>query len=139
MGRALEETDENTVSVKTAGQEEIFQDSSIDIGNAVPQPQTTMSLSFFLTSEGFYDYRNKQYIYQYKDQVVSYARNTTTNEIEVVDRNDYYPFGLSFHQGAEFSVKGSPLNYKFGGKELQESGMYDFGARNLYAGCRKMV
>jgi RHS repeat-associated protein len=27
-------------------------------------------------------------------------------------------------------VNGSPLNYKFGGKELQETGMYDFGARN---------
>ena len=134
MGRALEETDENTVAIRTAGQEEIFQDSSIDIGNAVPQPQTTMSLSFFPTSEGFYDYRNKQYIYQYKDQVgnirLSYAKNATTNEIDVVDRNDYYPFGLSFYQGAEFSVTGSPLNYKFGGKELQESGMYDFGARN---------
>jgi len=61
---------------------------------------------------------------------LSYAKNAATNEIDVVDRNDYYPFGLSFYQGAEFSVTGSPLNYKFGGKELQESGMYDFGARN---------
>ncbi|MDP9958128.1 YD repeat-containing protein, partial [Epilithonimonas hungarica] len=134
MGKALGETDESTVAVKTAGQEEVFQDSSMDISAAVPQPQTTMSLSFFPTPEGFYDYRNKQYIYQYKDQVgnirLSYAKNATTNEVEVVDRNDYYPFGLNFFQGAEFSVKGSPLNYKFGGKELQESGMYDFGARN---------
>jgi len=134
MGRALEETDESTVAVKTAGQEEIFQDSRIDTGNAVPQPQLIMSLSFFPTSEGFYDYRNKQYIYQYKDQVgnirLSYAKNATTNEIDIVDRNDYYPFGMSFYQGSEFSAVGSPLNYKFGGKELQESGFYDFGARN---------
>ena len=32
-------------------------------------------------------------------------------------------------QESEYSVTTSPLNYKFGGKELQESGMYDFGAR----------
>jgi len=134
MAKALEQTDESTVAVRTAGQEEIFQDSSVDINAAVPQPQLTMLLSFFPTSEGFYDYRNKQYIYQYKDQVgnirLSYAKNATSNEVEVVDRNDYYPFGLNFHEGAEFSVTGSPLNYKFGGKELQESGFYDFGARN---------
>jgi len=134
MAKALEQTDESTVAVRTAGQEEIFQDSSVDINAAVPQPQLTMLLSFFPTSEGFYDYRNKQYIYQYKDQVgnirLSYAKNAISNEVEVVDRNDYYPFGLNFHEGAEFSVTGSPLNYKFGGKELQESGFYDFGARN---------
>ncbi len=134
MGRALEETDESTVKVKTAGQEEVFQDSRIEIDNAVPDPLLTMSLSFFPTAEGFYDYRKKQYIYHYKDQVgnirLSYARNAISNEIEVIDRNDYYPFGLSFYQGSEFSAIGNPLNYKFGGKELQESGFYDFGARN---------
>lgn len=103
------------------------------IGN-IAQPQIVMGLSFFPTAEGFYDYQNKKYIYQYKDQIgnvrLSYARNATTNELEIIDRNDYYPFGLNILQGAEFSVNGSPLNYKFGGKELQETGMYDFGARN---------
>lgn len=48
----------------------------------------------------------------------------------MLDRNDYYPFGMNFVQGSEYSVVGSPLNYKYGGKELQESGFYDFGARN---------
>ncbi len=140
MGRALEETDENTVAVKTAGQEEVFQNTWLDTSeevdetNAVPQPVSIMALSFFPTSEGFYDYRKKQYIYQYKDQVgnvrLSYARNATTNEIDLIDRNDYYPFGLNFVQASEFSAIGSPLNYKFQEQELQETGWYSFKWRN---------
>ena len=140
IGTALEEKDAATVAASTAGQEEVFQNTWLDTyeevneTNAAPQPVSTMALSFFPTSEGFYDYRKKQYIYQYKDQVgnirLSYAKNTTSNEVEVIDQNDYYPFGLNFVQASEFSAVGSPLNYKFGGKELQESGMYDFEARN---------
>ena len=57
---------------------------------------------------------------------MSYAKNATSNEVEVVDRNDYYPFGLNFHEGAEFSVTGSSLNYKFQEQELQETGFYSF-------------
>ncbi|MFC4686163.1 DUF6443 domain-containing protein [Epilithonimonas pallida] len=137
MGRALAETDDGTLAVRTAAQEEIFMDSSLPdpeaIGN-IAQPQIVMGLSFFPTAEGFYDYQNKKYIYQYKDQIgnvrLSYARNATTNELEIIDRNDYYPFGLNILQGAEFSVNGSPLNYKFQEQELQETGFYSFKWRN---------
>lgn len=134
MGKALQETDDTTQTVKTAGQEEIFLDSRLDTSAAAPQPQLTMALSFFPTAEGFYDYQKKQYIYQYKDQVgnirLSYAKNPDTNEIDVLDRNDYYPFGMNFVQGSEFSVVSSPLNYKFQEQELQETGWYSFKWRN---------
>jgi len=61
---------------------------------------------------------------------LSYAKNATTNELDIIDRNDYYPFGMNFVQGAEFSAISSPLNYKFQEQELQETGFYSFKWRN---------
>ncbi|MGC4129793.1 MAG: RHS repeat-associated core domain-containing protein, partial [Bergeyella sp.] len=53
-------------------------------------------LQFFPTAEGFYDYQNNLYIYQYKDHLgnvrVSYTKNSGGGA-EVLDKNDYYPFG----------------------------------------------
>ncbi|QWT88524.1 RHS repeat-associated core domain-containing protein [Chryseobacterium sp. PCH239] len=48
----------------------------------------------------------------------------------MIDTNNYYPFGLNHISGA-FSTSnfGIFYSYKYNGKELQESGMYDYGAR----------
>jgi RHS repeat-associated protein len=47
-----------------------------------------------------------------------------------VDGNDYYPFGMNhLKSGTSFFGTSSYKNYKYNGKELQESGMYDYGAR----------
>ncbi|WP_228441444.1 RHS repeat-associated core domain-containing protein [Chryseobacterium phosphatilyticum] len=43
--------------------------------------------------------------------------------------NNYYPFGLNHIGGGNMSSFSNYHSYKFGGKELQETGMYDFGAR----------
>ncbi|MCJ7932449.1 MAG: RHS repeat-associated core domain-containing protein [Chryseobacterium sp.] len=93
----------------------------------------TPDLRFFPTAEGFYDYVKDQYIYQYKDHLgnvrISFGRNSA-NALEITDANDYYPFGMShLKTGNAFYGKGSYQNYKYNGKELQESGMYDYGAR----------
>ncbi|WP_322928006.1 RHS repeat-associated core domain-containing protein [Chryseobacterium sp. MHB01] len=49
--------------------------------------------------------------------------------IEVLEENNYYPFGLK-HEGYN-ALDGNPAyQYKYNGKELQtETGMYDYGAR----------
>ncbi|WPO81507.1 RHS repeat-associated core domain-containing protein [Chryseobacterium sp. JJR-5R] len=90
-------------------------------------------LQFFPTAEGFYDYKKDQYIYQYKDHLgnnrVSFGRNST-GALEITDTNDYYPFGMNhLKSGNSFFGINSYKNYKYNGKELQESGMYDYGAR----------
>ena len=92
-------------------------------------------LQFVPTAEGYYSFTENRYIYQYKDHLgnarVSFARNNTTGAIEVTDKNNYYPFGmnhLDINSGAFFG-QSSYKNYKYNGKELQETGMYDYGAR----------
>ncbi|MDM1555979.1 MULTISPECIES: RHS repeat domain-containing protein, partial [Chryseobacterium] len=48
--------------------------------------------------------------------------------IEVLEENNYYPFGLK-HEEYNGLAGNLNYNYKYNGKELQESGMYDYGAR----------
>ncbi|MCJ7932435.1 MAG: RHS repeat-associated core domain-containing protein [Chryseobacterium sp.] len=60
---------------------------------------------------------------------ISFGRNSA-NALEITDANDYYPFGMShLKTGNAFYGKGSYQKYKYNGKELQETGMYDYGAR----------
>ena len=103
----------------------------------VPQAIKTQDLQFFLTSEGFYDYTKDQYIYQYLDHLgnvrVSYGRNSA-GVLEITDKNDYYPFGMNhFGTGSAMFGQGTYKNHKYNGKELQETGMYDYGARMYMA------
>ncbi|WP_300690555.1 RHS repeat-associated core domain-containing protein, partial [Chryseobacterium sp.] len=93
----------------------------------------TPNLMFFPTAEGFYDYTKDQYIYQYKDHLgntrISFGRNSA-GALEITDANDYYPFGMNhLKTGNSFFGQGTYKNYKYNGKELQETGMYDYGAR----------
>ncbi|MGG7549803.1 DUF6443 domain-containing protein [Chryseobacterium arthrosphaerae] len=88
-------------------------------------------LKFVPTPEGYYNFENNKYIYNYTDHLgnvrLSYFKNGTG--IEVLEENNYYPFGLK-HEGYN-TLPGNPnYNYKYNEKELQaESGMYDYGAR----------
>ncbi|MPS74527.1 MAG: RHS repeat-associated core domain-containing protein, partial [Chryseobacterium sp.] len=139
LRKALEEPDDATMAASTAGEEEAFAPDLEREVVAVVDPGTpeveNMVLSFFPTSEGYYDYENFRYIYQYKDHLgnvrVSYVKNG--NDLEIRDRNDYYPFGMSFlkpfGQVSLYDPMAIPYNYKYNGKELQETGMYDYGAR----------
>ncbi|PRA95090.1 sugar-binding protein [Chryseobacterium sp. MYb7] len=93
----------------------------------------TWKLDFVPTSEGFYSFIENRYIYQYKDHLgnarVSFAKNSE-GALEVTDTNNYYPFGLNHIEGMLSSSNfGSYYSYKYNGKELQETGMYDYGAR----------
>ncbi|WP_299176280.1 DUF6443 domain-containing protein [uncultured Chryseobacterium sp.] len=92
-------------------------------------------LKFVPTAEGFYDFENNKYIYQYKDHLgnvrLSYEKDVSG--LVVTDSNDYYPFGMSFVRNPEeeaYFGTGNFKNYKYNGKELQEMGMYDYGWRH---------
>ncbi|MGU3377691.1 RHS repeat-associated core domain-containing protein, partial [Chryseobacterium sp. M5A1_1a] len=79
----------------------------------------------------------KYYIYEYKDHLenarISFGRNNV-GVLEITDVNDYYPFGMNhLKTGNAFFGVGSYKNHKYNGKELQETGMYDYGARMYMA------
>lgn len=93
-----------------------------------------LELDIVPTAEGYYSFTENRYIYQYKDHLgnarVSYARNSA-GVIEITDKNDYYPFGMNLPvaNSGGYLRMGSYKSYKYNGKELQETGMYDYGWR----------
>lgn len=62
---------------------------------------------------------------------MSFGRDPGSGALSILDTNAYYPFGLNHSQTglAVYGDTSSPLNFKYNGKELQETGMYDYGAR----------
>lgn len=103
------------------------------------------SLKQFSQAEG-YTINNSgiySYIYQYKDHLgnirLSYQdkdNNGIVNSGEIVQENNYYPFGL-LQKGSNTSINGIDNKYKYNGKELQDDNfggiqlnLYDYGARN---------
>jgi len=58
---------------------------------------------------------------------ISFGRNSA-GTLEITDVNNHYPFGLN-HVVGNKGLLGDYKNYKYNGKELQETGMYDYGAR----------
>jgi RHS repeat-associated protein len=89
------------------------------------------TLQFIPTAEGYYDFANARYTYNYTDHLgnvrVSYYKGNIGNAL-VLEENNYYPFGLK-HDGYNTLTGNPSYNYKYNGKELQETGMYDYGAR----------
>ncbi|WP_395974137.1 RHS repeat-associated core domain-containing protein [Chryseobacterium cucumeris] len=91
---------------------------------------TNSILKFFPTAEGYFNVETGKYVYNYTDHLgnvrLSYAKNGAGTEI--IEESNYYPFGLK-HEGYNVLTGNPSYNYKYNGKELQESGMYDYGAR----------
>ncbi len=90
-------------------------------------------LQFIPTSEGYYDFIKKSYIYNYTDHLgnvrLSYYKNNA-GVLTIVEENNYYPFGLKHEGYNEAPTAIAGYNYKYNGKELQETGMYDYGQRH---------
>jgi RHS repeat-associated protein len=116
--------------------------------NEVPE----LKLRIIPTSEGYYDALLNRYVYNFTDHLgnvrLSYTDISGDGIIqprrynassctkwfciddwkpgEIVEVNNYYPFGM-LHDYT--TTKQNPYQYKYNGKELQETGMYDYGAR----------
>jgi len=124
-----------------------------------PNEVAVMKLRIIPTSEGYFDVLTNQYIYNYKDHLgnvrLSYSDSNKDGIIqprqyfsqqcdepwnpffppncisiwkpgEIVEVNNYYPFGLMHNYTATTQ---NAYQYKYNAKELQETGMYDYGAR----------
>ncbi|MEP5339990.1 MAG: RHS repeat-associated core domain-containing protein, partial [Algibacter sp.] len=107
------------------------------------------ALKFFNHPEGYLEPKNESdlsqgfnYVYQYKDHLgnvrLSYMDSdgdgSITASTEILEENNYYPFGLKHKGYNNAPVTNHP--YKYSGKELNEElglDWYDFGARNYDA------
>ena len=99
-------------------------------------------LKFFPQPEGFVEYNSGifSYIYQYKDHLgnvrLSYGDSNNDGTItasEILEENNYYPFGLKHKDNNVVNSTHPALRYKYNGKELQDElglNFYDYGARN---------
>jgi RHS repeat-associated protein len=94
-------------------------------------------LQFFPTSEGYVNVVGSSfnYVYNYQDHLgnirLSYTKNQTTGNLDIVEENHYYPFGLK-HEGYNYTSPTS-YKYKFEGQEWQDElglGWYSFKYRN---------
>src|SRR5690606_32059173 len=97
------------------------------------------------------------YVYNYTDHLgnirLSYTKDPVSNELDILEENNYYPFGLKHkvyggltkdylkeepENGGGGAIRpgvviDGPYNYKYNGKELQDElglGWYDYHARN---------
>ncbi|MCI3938906.1 RHS repeat-associated core domain-containing protein [Chryseobacterium aahli] len=115
-----------------------------------------MKLSVIPTSEGFYDALRARYYYNYTDHLGNVRLNYSDSDGDgivkgdgikncdnsppdqpcmpgiimgdIEEVTDYYPFGM-MHMNMMFYSFNNAYQYKYNGKELQETGMYDYGAR----------
>jgi RHS repeat-associated protein len=99
-------------------------------------------LQFFPHAEGYVTKQGSsfKYVFQYIDHLgnvrLSYTKNETTGNSDIIEENHYYPFGLK-HLGYNTTVLASgnmeAQKYKYNGKEFQDEldlNLYDYGARN---------
>ncbi len=81
-------------------------------------------LEFFPTAEGYVKNTSGalSYVFQYKDHLgnirLSYAKNPTTQVLEIIEENNYYPFGLK-HKGYNDYVA-TANKYKYQEQERQD-------------------
>jgi RHS repeat-associated protein len=106
------------------------------------------------TSEGYYDAHRDAYFYNFTDHLgnvrLSYSdadgNGVVTGDVvveecsggncssyiipgEIEAISNYYPFGMLLENHNNQANSSNVYKYKYNGKELQESGMYDYGAR----------
>ncbi len=87
---------------------------------------------FLPTSEGYYDYLHKRYVYHYTDHLgnvrLSYYKGS--NNLVIDKESNYYPFGLE-HTGYNGLLGNQSYKYTFQGQERQdETGWLSFKWRN---------
>lgn len=92
-----------------------------------------ISLQFFPTKEGYYDYQKKRYVYNYTDIWgnirLAYFRSNDTATID--KETNYYPFGLEYQGYSGTYTQLVNYTYGFQGQELQkETGWGSFKWRN---------
>ncbi|MFP3599512.1 RHS repeat domain-containing protein, partial [Chryseobacterium sp. SIMBA_029] len=91
-----------------------------------------LASSVLANEEGYYDFVNNRYVYQYRDQLgnvrISYTKNANNGAI-ALEENNYYPFGLKHAGYNTGDTSNNKFKYLYNSKELQSNGNLDYGWR----------
>ena len=124
---------QNLTYIYNAAGEKLQKQAGGTITNYIDGIQyTNNNIDFIQTEEGIARRSGSNYSYEYNlsDHLgnirVTFYQNPNTNQLEVLQRDDYYAFGLRKEPVAKAGLN----KYLYNGKELQEElGQYDYGAR----------
>jgi len=89
-----------------------------------------------LVDGGYYDYEKGEYFFYIQDHLGNNRVVISQND-NVVQRNDYYPFGMEFADN-----EGNDQPYKYNGKELDKMhglNLYDYSARHYEPGIGRFT
>ncbi|MCD7902000.1 MAG: RHS repeat-associated core domain-containing protein [Bacteroides sp.] len=103
-------------------------DSTEYVGNKIYE---NGSLKRILFANGYIDMPSKMYHYYVRDHLGN-NRLVMNNNLEVIQKNHYYPFGMTF--GEISSTEQDKQPYKYNGKELDRKNglnLYDYSARYM--------
>ncbi|MDR6160276.1 RHS repeat-associated protein [Chryseobacterium sp. SLBN-27] len=104
------------------------------LGNFQYTVSNGVQTSFVLINEeGYFDFVNNRYVYQYKDHLgnirISYTRNQN-GVASILEENNYYTFGLK-HSGYNIGdITNNKYKPLYNGKELLSNGNLDYGWRH---------
>ncbi|MGK6343841.1 DUF6443 domain-containing protein [Chryseobacterium sp. DT-3] len=92
----------------------------------------TTTSSVVSNEEGYFDFVNNRYVYNYKDHLgnirISYTKGADGKPV-ILEENNYYAFGLK-HAGYNVGdATNNKFKYLYNGKELQTNGNLDYGWR----------
>ncbi|WP_316931377.1 RHS repeat-associated core domain-containing protein, partial [Chryseobacterium sp. P1-3] len=92
----------------------------------------TLTTKILANEEGYFDFMNNRYVYQYADHLgnirLSYTKNTN-GTATILEENNYYPFGLKHTGYNTGDTTNNKFKYLYNSKELQSSGNLDYGWR----------
>ncbi len=92
----------------------------------------TITTKILANEEGYYDFINNRYVYQYADHLgnirLSYTKNAN-GTAKILEENNYYPFGLKHGGYNTGDTTNNKFKYLYNSKELQSSGNLDYGWR----------
>lgn len=88
--------------------------------------------SVLSNEEGYFDFINNRYVYQYKDHLgnirISYTKGSDGKPV-ILEENNYYAFGLKHSGYNTGDTTNNNFKYLYNGKELQTNGNLDYGWR----------
>ncbi|NIF07855.1 RHS repeat-associated core domain-containing protein [Chryseobacterium sp. Tr-659] len=92
----------------------------------------TLTTKILGNEEGYFDFINNRYVYQYADHLGNIRLSYTKSQnggTTILEENNYYPLGLKHAGYNTGDTTNNKFKYLYNSKELQSNGNLDYGWR----------